>query len=160
MDRIPELMQITDYEKYREVFAEIVDSLPSPRYYLQFMEQLDKHVSAVKKRHIYLVTFTLSRDKEHDYDKVEKFIEKQAQREVLQITKFEYVREEHKDGTPHWHALICSRSPIKKDRFWGYIKSYGSVDVSKNKDSSRNQAQQIESIREYISKFAEPKVIL
>lgn len=112
-----------------------------------------------KKEHIYMATFTVDPSKfptlsESEVDTIQSFIESQAQRTALKLTQFQYVKELHKSGRPHWHALLVSEKPLKKDRFNHFIKKYGHLDLAKNK------AQQTTEILNYISKISEPKVLL
>lgn len=111
------------------------------------------------KKYIYMVTFTLNPTIHPDVDdtlelEVADYIEKQAIRSALKITRFEYVKEHHKSGRPHWHALIETNKPLKKDRFNYYCKKYGAIDIAKNK------AQQNTEILNYISKVETPKKII
>lgn len=104
----------------------------------------------MNKDKIYLFTFTLS-PKFHpviteqlEYQ-VEKYIEAIVERK-LDITHLAYVKELHKSGRPHWHALVISKRILKKDRFITFIKKFGNIDIS------RNKAQKMETVIEYISK--------
>lgn len=98
------------------------------------------------KKHIYMVTFTLKPCMVDAWKDAEKLIIDQSDRTALKIIEFQYVREKTKKGVYHWHALIVTSKPLKKDRFNYYIQKYGNVDIAKNK------AQQTSEILNYLTK--------
>lgn len=123
---------------------------------IEFHHAYSKYLSNKKqKHHIYMVTFTIKPGvKEEAYDSAEDLVRATAKREALKIIRYEYVKEYTKAGIPHWHALVVTTKPLKKDRFNYYIKTFGSIDISKNK------AQQTSEIVNYISKIALPIVLI
>lgn len=111
------------------------------------------------KRYIYMVTYTVDPKKHPEMtdsleQEVQAFIESQGKRSALGVLRYEYVKEHHKDGRPHWHALVETSRPLKKDRFNYFVKKYGNVDIAKNK------AQQNTEILNYISKVETPTRVI
>lgn len=125
----------------------IFDDLPS--WHTAFKKQRDLHFKK-SKRYIYMITYTIDPKKYPEVsdeliDEIEDYIKKQGQREALKVISYEYVREKHKNGRPHWHAVIETEKFLKKDRF-NYYKKYGNFDLSKTK------AQTAQEALNYISK--------
>lgn len=113
--------------------------------------------SNTRKRHIYMITFTINPSKgssEDFYEKAEELVRSTAQRSALKLVQYQYVREYTEAGVPHWHALAVATKPIKKDRFNYYQKKFGNIDISKNR------AQQTDEIINYINKFGDPVILL
>lgn len=104
----------------------------------------------VKELFRYLITFTLKPQSIILSDKAEEFVRTQALRKGLNIVSFHYVKELTKNGVPHFHAVVESRTCIKHSRFIGYEKLYGKVDISQTRDKSIHEAIN------YISKDATP----
>lgn len=152
MDEIPSLLNEQSLDSFKQRLNEVLDTLSGPREYLSFLNEMQKQVDLRNNKYVYMVTFTLDPSKGRTGIEVEQYIEHQATRDVLQIKKLEYSQESHESGLPHYHCLFVTTSCLKKDRFWGYTKGYGNVDISKNMTSKRDYAQQIKSIRDYISK--------
>jgi len=128
----------------------------------QFFEALDainkKRRSATEKTYQYLVTFTLDPSKHPNVtqlleDKIEKYIESQADRPALQCKGFSYTRELHKSGRPHWHAKILTTKALRTDAFTQYNKIYGKTDISRSKHTN---GQHIDL---YINKENQAKVV-
>lgn len=109
------------------------------------------------KKYIYLVTFTL-RPEHHEDEIIHKLaqshIEGIAKRDALLLTYFSFVKEHTKAGVPHWHAVIVSENPIKKNRFQYYEKLYGNIDISRTKGQTTQPAI------DYISKEGIPTILI
>jgi len=104
-------------------------------------------VSSRVKLHIYMVTFTVRDDiSDSAFDECEELVISQSKRTALKLTKFAWVKEFTKREKPHWHCLMVSTKPLKKDRFKYYENKFGKVDIAKNK------AQQYHEILNYMSK--------
>lgn len=100
-----------------------------------------KRRSATQKTYQYLVTFTLDPTKHPTVtqaleDKIQAYIESQADRPALQVTSLTYVRELHKSGRPHWHAKFLTTKAIRTDAFTQYNKIYGKTDISRSKHTN------------------------
>lgn len=106
------------------------------------------------KRYMYLVTFTLKTDSIKDALQAEEFVKSQAERTALQIKKYAYVKELTKQGTPHFHVVVETLKPLKRNRFQYYEKLFGSVDISRTKGQTTQEALQ------YISKDSTPVILL
>lgn len=119
-------------------------------FHNEFKRQL-KEDSSKDKKHVYMLTYTVDPNKYNkgDDDKIEELIIAQKDRKALEIVTYAYVKESCKNGMPHWHALIVTKRPLKKDRFNYYISKYGNIDISKNK------AQITTEIINYMSKTGE-----
>lgn len=107
----------------------------------------------------YMLTYTIDPKKHPDITtelvtKIEGYIEGIAERKALKLIQFEYVKELHKDGRPHWHCLLTSKKALKKSMFIYYQKIYGHLDFS----STRGKTDQY--IKEYISKDNTPKQLI
>lgn len=112
-----------------------------------------------EKTYQYMITFTIDPKKyatinDELIEKIEEYIKAIPLRTALKITKFEMVRESHKDGRPHWHTLVVSTKSLKKSLFTYYQKLYGNIDFSKSRVKCVN------NIRQYISKSETPEVII
>lgn len=115
-----------------------------------FRDELVRHLSdKVKKKYIYMVTFTL-RDKKK-YDKARDYIYRQHERIQLKVIEYHVVEELTKAGMPHWHVAIETEKPLKKNRFNYYSKLYGNIDLS------RTKGQLIDSVLNYMSKSNTPE---
>jgi hypothetical protein len=112
-----------------------------------------------KKTYIYMVTFTIS-PKLHPnitpslVKEIEDYIISQSQRTAMKLTAFEYVKEFHKSGAPHWHVLISSTVSLKKSLFSYYQKLYGNLDFSQTKGKTDQE------IKTYISKDNKPTKLI
>ncbi len=116
-----------------------------------FMSRKDRK----EKRYYYLITFTLSDEhKDDDPKTVRKYIIKRLAGKALQIEKAHIVEELTQQGRPHWHASIIAKKYISKDRFKYYENKYGFIDISKN------HSKNYDTMLKYISKSAEPTVIM
>lgn len=104
------------------------------------------------KKYVYLVTFT--KKDETDDSIIEKYIINQFKRKPLKITEAHIVKELTKKGKSHWHVAVETEKPLKKDRFNYYIKKYGLIDISKNRE------QNIQTTLNYISKDNLPTKII
>lgn len=111
-----------------------------------FLDTRDK----AKDTYKYLVTFTLKPDAVEDADKAELYIHSQADREMLKICAMSYVKELTKAGVPHFHAVIETSKPLKRNRFQYYEKLFGHVDISRTKGQTTQEALN------YISKENHP----
>lgn len=124
----------------------------------EFHAAFSKHLkNSTCRRYIYMLTFTIDANKgkgEEFYSAAEKIVIDTAERTALQLLQYQYVKEYTKQGIPHWHALVVTKKPLKKDRFNYYIKKFGNIDISKNK------AQQSSEIINYMSKISEPIILL
>lgn len=114
-----------------------------------------------KKTYIYLVTFTIDPQLNADMDKdeleeaIQTYVDSQVDRQVsLGITYYAYSKEHTKAGQAHWHCVIKTTKPLKKDRFAYYVKSYGNIDISRTKGTTHLEAL------EYISKETLPTILL
>lgn len=107
-----------------------------------------------KKKYIYMLTFTLKPEAVGKAKEAEDFVRAQADRKALGITSYSYVKELTKAGVPHFHAVIETEIPLKKNRFQYYEKIYGKVDFSRTKGQTNQEAL------EYISKDSVPIVLL
>lgn len=101
----------------------------------------------------YLVTFTLAPDNVSKADEAEQYIRNQPNRSMLGIQYYAYVREQHKSGVPHWHSVVVTDRPLKRNRFQYYEKLYGKIDCSRTKGQTHQEALN------YISKESVPEVI-
>lgn len=127
----------TDDRRY-----EILDIL-SHREYPKWLQTLENVVKDQKKLnqqtiYTYMITFTIDPSKWPEITPerealIEDLIRQQGLRSGLGIVKYSYVKERHANGRPHYHALIQTTKPLKKDRFNHYIARYGNVDISKSK---------------------------
>lgn len=117
----------------------------------RYFKWLDKRTA---KKYIYLITFTLSTDNVAKEELAEEFIREQPKRKALSLLTWVMVKEYTKKGVPHWHCVVESYKPIKKNRFEYYAKKFGFVDISRTKGQTRQEALQ------YISKDEEPEVLL
>jgi len=106
------------------------------------------------KRYIYLVTFTLKPDAINEAAKAEQYVIQQVARSALHLVSFVYVKELTKQGVPHWHCVVETTEPLKKNRFAYYEKLYGHVDLSRTKGQTTHEALA------YISKDGDPVVLL
>ncbi len=106
-----------------------------------FNKKFKKTIAKIeKKKYYYMITFTLSESHSNvQYDRIEAFIRVQALRPALQIISAEFVRELTKAGRPHWHMAIVTTKLLKKSSFRHYIKTYGSVDISKNRQDTTSE---------------------
>lgn len=98
------------------------------------------------KKYIYMITFTLSEENKDKGDEALEYIRNQAQRKALRIMHYEYAEELTKKGVRHWHLVIQTERPLKKDRFNYYIAKYGNIDFSSTK------AQILDNALNYINK--------
>jgi len=127
---------------------------------LAFSAELKKQLKrGNQKEFIYMVTFTIDKKKVEDLseskiDEIEYYISSQKNRKALNLLKFSIVREQCKDGTPHWHALMISSKYLAKDRFNYYINKFGNIDISKNKSNCSQE------IINYMSKSGTIKDLL
>lgn len=117
-------------------------------------QQAYNEVHGVVKQYFYLITFTVDPKKQGDKstNDIKKYILKQLLRKPLNIVEAYLVQE---GGAPskkhiHWHAVVRSTKPIKKDRFHYYIKTIGNIDVSRTKTDT------IQEALNYISKEHQP----
>lgn len=81
----------------------------------------------------YLITFTRDPNKGQNKsdDELQTYIQIQAKRKnALHIKKAAFVREHHADGRVHWHVIMITTQPIRRDAFKYYEKLYGKVDFS------------------------------
>lgn len=125
-----------------------------------FRSALSKAIDdSFEKEYIYMVTFTIDPKKHSDisaslHDEVDNYIRSQKDRSKLKLKSFEYAKELHKDGRPHWHVLIKSSASLKKSLFTYYQKKYGNIDFSQTKGKTEHE------IQEYISKDSLPIKLL
>lgn len=142
---------------YTEMVTEYL-SLPDRASALAYMNNLNRNLSvtqmydfhetlvrAMKDRlnsnnhYVYLLTFTLDPKKQphplssRAIESIESIIAAQGRRAALQVLKYSFVREYHKDGRPHWHALMVTKKCLRKDRFTPYLKKFGNIDISKSR---------------------------
>ena len=134
-------------------FSYIFTSNIADEFHYEFKRQL-REESLQGKLYIYMLTFTIDPKKHPEItpeitDVIDDLIKSQASRTALKIKNYSYVKEFHKDGRPHWHALIVTYKALAKDRFNYYISKYGNIDISKN------NSQQTDEIVNYMSKSAE-----
>lgn len=111
-----------------------------------------KAYNPFNKKYVYLCTFT-KKNAEDDDDEIEKYIKKQFKRKPLKVVEAYIVKEKTKADVSHWHVAVETEKPLKKDRFNYYIKKYGFIDISKNKE------QNIDTTINYISKDILPTKI-
>lgn len=105
------------------------------------------------KSYKYMITFTLKPDAEDDHEKAEFYIKEQVNRDALGILQYYYVKELTKAGVPHWHVAMSTTKPFKRNRLQYYEKKFGSVDVS------RTKGQTIQEALNYMSKEGQPKCL-
>lgn len=120
----------------------------------QYLKELWKLVDSLEKTYIYMITFTLRREMASEEEHAEEFIRRQAQRSALGLLSFVYVKEYTKKGVAHWHVVVETTKPLKKNRFDYYTKKFGSIDLSRTKGTNTQEALQ------YISKESEPVILL
>jgi len=85
----------------------------------------------------YMLTFTLNKKNVTRHAAAERLIRNIPLRSSIgfEILEMRLVRETHKSGAYHWHVGLQVRGIIKKDRFKGYIDSFGMVDIKRQKTS-------------------------
>lgn len=125
----------------------------------EFTKILRKQIiDSERKKYMYMLTFTLDPKKNEITEDLEStvstLIENQSNRDALKITYFAYSKEYTKAKLPHWHVVIVTLKPLKKDRFQFYTKKYGNLDLSRT-----NGTTPLEALN-YISKDVEPKVLI
>lgn len=128
--------------------------------YLKHMQNwsfkdLNKHYYGSTASYHYMLTLTLSPTLHPNPDliieEVEQYIVSIGRRATaLHLTNVEYAQELHKDGRPHWHILLSSEKPIKKNRFQYCSQKFGHLDFS------RSKGQTNDNILNYISKDTLP----
>lgn len=121
------------------------------KHYFKFLEIRDKKLNQENYR--YLLTFTLKPESVDKADTAEEYIKTQTDREALKIVSFAYVKELTKNKVPHWHAVIETEIPVKRNRFQYYEKLFGHVDISRTKGQTTQEALN------YISKDSPPIVL-
>lgn len=132
----------------KESVEHLVHHISRSSFHSEFTKQLK---ARDVKKYIYMVTFTID-PKIHPIlteeleDQIETFIIKQGERPALKVLEMEFAKEAHKDGRPHWHALVVTSKPLAKNRFNYYISKFGNVDVRKNNQGTT------EEIKNYINK--------
>lgn len=128
------------------------------RYFIDpvFQDELKRLINAKNlKLYRYLLTFTLREDVDDvKQAQVQKYIVSQSTRLPLKIQYFAYSLERTAKGRPHWHCVVATTKPLKKDRFNYYVKLYGNIDISKTKGTNSLEAL------EYISKDTSPTVVI
>lgn len=143
-------------EERSELTPEEIHYFTDPDF-LSFLRVKIKEMDLKKYR--YLITFTLdpkrNRDKTKEYleEACEQYVTNQAWRDPLHIIYYAFVKEYTKSGQPHWHAVVITTKPLKKDRFNHYIKLYGNIDISKTKVTN------IQESLNYISKEGIPVIV-
>ncbi len=100
--------------------------------FLQYFKQRNKELEPAKL-YRYMITYTLPADHKFDEDEVEHYIHKQVHRKPLRIVEAHVAKEHTKQGVAHWHLIIASPIPLKKDRFDYFQKLYGIVLYKKTK---------------------------
>lgn len=121
-----------------EYFSMLITKYGSNEVHNSFKKYY-KQKEIQNRKYIYMLTFTVSETlhkkiSEELADEIEEYLRAiEKRKSVLKIIKFSLVREYHKNGRPHWHALIETLKCLKKDRFNYYIKKYGFIDISRNK---------------------------
>jgi len=86
---------------------------------------LAQHAKAKQIKHKYFVTFSTKPGVDPIH--AEAFLCSQADRECLFIIGFKYAKE-HEGSNLHYHTLIETSRPIKKDCFKHWIQNFGHVD--------------------------------
>lgn len=139
----------------RERRDEILSLLSQREYpdWLRTLENVVKEQQKLNKENIYtyMLTFTTDPSKWPEISPereamIEDLVRQQGLRTGLGIKKYSYVKERHANGRAHFHSLIQTTKPLKKDRFNHYITRYGNIDISKSK------AQQDANVINYMSK--------
>lgn len=138
--QVLEFLRLKDTSEPRPDWVLRIFSGITPEYQAfkkAFIEYCD---SSRFKSYLYMVTFTIDKKKFKGIDdEVEAFIRRQATRKPLKITRFLLVKEYCKSGVAHWHALIKTIIPLKKDRFNYYISKFGRIDISKSKTNDEDE---------------------
>lgn len=121
--------------------------------WIRTLENVVKEQQKLSKEVIYtyMLTFTTDPSKWPEISPeresmIEDLVRQQGLRTGLGIKKYSYVKERHANGRAHFHSLIQTTKPLKKDRFTHYISRYGNIDISKSK------AQQDANVINYMSK--------
>lgn len=136
---------ITDawHDSVNELYANILLA--------QEKERKENQKRKPAKTHRYLITFTLKPDAVNKSKEAEDYVVSQAKRQnALGINQMHYVVEKTKQGVPHFHVVLETDTPLKKNRFQYYEKLFGHVDISKTKGTT------IDEGLNYISKESKP----
>lgn len=89
-------------------------------------------------KHKYLVTFSTKQG--HDPIHAEAFLCSQADRECLYVVSFKYAKE-HAESNLHFHCLIETSRPIKKDAFKHWSETVGFVDFKPVKPGTEGNTE-------------------
>lgn len=116
----------------------------------------DKDGKGLKRKFIYLLTFTLRPDKQSSEfsEKAEEYIRDISKRDALGIKYLAFVREHTEKGVPHWHVCIETKTALKRNRFQYYEKLYGFIDISRTKGQTTQEALN------YMSKEGTPTILI
>lgn len=125
-----------------------------------YLKGYNNYLKKKKPNHyLYMMTFTYDKKKypSPPVDQIENYLKNISKRqEALGIIYYGYTKEHHKDGTPHWHAIICTNKYLKTNRFAQYTKSYGIMRVEKNQKSGTSP----QGIYDYITKESQLNIII
>lgn len=121
-----------------ESIQDDVIQLPQSEFF-SLIKLIDKEQARMRqKTYQYMVTFTVDPAKHPEIpeDKIETYIESQADRPALCVEHLSYVKEKHKNGRSHWHAKFITTRAIRTDAFTQYNKIYGKTDISRSKHTN------------------------
>ena len=140
LDKVEEKVSL-----YHEILFDIHDGL-----YNRFGKALHRQLQSEKDKRsrrahdysnepivCYMLTFTLNKKNVTRHVAAERLIRNIPLRTSIgfEILEMRLVRETHKSGAYHWHVGLQVRGIVKKDRFKGYIDSFGNVDIKRQKVS-------------------------
>ncbi len=126
----------------REIFNKYFKTKRMTEFNKEFKKQLEQYM--------YLLTFTRKPTCKKSEDDTQYYI-KTILTNNLSIIKACMSVEHCETGARHWHAaVIAKRKLTKKKDFGHYSKSYGFVDVNRNKTDNFN------TMIDYISKESKP----
>ncbi len=152
-------MSIYTYDEFKEAIAKgnttATDSVLlrtfMSKQFLLYFKQRNKELEPTQL-YRYMLTFTLPDTHKHDEDVVEAYIIKQLKRKPLKIVEAHLAKEYTKKKTAHWHAVIASTIPLKKDRFSYYKTLYGNMDLSRTKAQNTEKGVNLTEGLNYINK--------
>lgn len=152
---------LIDYDKYPDTFGFEQSAMywEASKWFTREVLAYNKYIDRVEKkvRYIYMLTFTLNPKKQdtNSIAEVREYIENISKRQrALHIEHLEYAEELTKKGVPHWHVVIETLKPLKKDRFNYYTCKWGFLDFSSTK------AQHLQNALNYITKDQNSKVLI
>lgn len=152
IEQLYDLANHSSFTEFREYFDEVLGEMSRDEA-VSFLAHYERYVQKKKQFYVYMPTFTIDRTKCKKTDEeCYEFIVKTMTRPEINPVRLVIAKELTQKGEIHFHCLIKLRKTLTKHSFSGWTKSYGFIDIGKNKFKGRSIESQEDAIYQYITK--------